>query len=115
MENARGKPVRKNVAMPGRNDPCPCGSGKKFKQCHLGREGEIAHLLQGQPEGVTAAQVARRAGGARPAAQEAAVAAEAAKIRASVDNGNGATQGKPQKGSGRGRSVPAEAPRGKRK
>ena len=20
--------------MPGRNDPCPCGSGKKFKQCH---------------------------------------------------------------------------------
>lgn len=22
--------------MPGRNDPCPCGSGKKFKHCHLG-------------------------------------------------------------------------------
>ena len=23
------------AAMPvGRNDPCPCGSGKKFKQCH---------------------------------------------------------------------------------
>src|SRR6186713_269481 len=20
--------------MPGRNDPCPCGSGKKFKRCH---------------------------------------------------------------------------------
>lgn len=19
----------------GRNDPCPCGSGKKFKRCHL--------------------------------------------------------------------------------
>jgi len=19
----------------GRNDPCPCGSGKKYKQCHL--------------------------------------------------------------------------------
>jgi len=19
----------------GRNDPCPCGSGKKFKNCHL--------------------------------------------------------------------------------
>jgi len=19
---------------PGRNDPCPCGSGKKFKNCH---------------------------------------------------------------------------------
>jgi hypothetical protein len=22
----------------GRNDPCPCGSGKKFKRCCLGRE-----------------------------------------------------------------------------
>lgn len=22
----------------GRNDPCPCGSGKKFKRCHMGRE-----------------------------------------------------------------------------
>lgn len=26
----------------GRNDPCPCGSGLKFKRCHLGREGELA-------------------------------------------------------------------------
>ncbi len=26
----------------GRNDPCPCGSGKKFKQCHLGREAELS-------------------------------------------------------------------------
>ncbi|AEG91351.1 YecA/YgfB family protein [Ramlibacter tataouinensis] len=25
--------VRKEAA-PGRNDPCPCGSGKKFKKCH---------------------------------------------------------------------------------
>lgn len=24
------------VAKPGRNDPCPCGSGKKFKNCHGG-------------------------------------------------------------------------------
>lgn len=22
------------VAKPGRNDPCPCGSGRKFKRCH---------------------------------------------------------------------------------
>jgi hypothetical protein len=22
----------------GRNDPCPCGSGKKFKACHYERE-----------------------------------------------------------------------------
>ena len=25
----------------GRNDPCPCGSGKKFKRCHLGHEDEL--------------------------------------------------------------------------
>ena len=25
----------------GRNDPCPCGSGKKFKRCHMGREDEL--------------------------------------------------------------------------
>jgi uncharacterized protein YecA (UPF0149 family) len=22
------------LAKTGRNDPCPCGSGKKFKNCH---------------------------------------------------------------------------------
>ena len=26
-------PVRVEPKI-GRNDPCPCGSGKKFKQCH---------------------------------------------------------------------------------
>lgn len=25
----------------GRNDLCPCGSGKKFKKCHMGREDEL--------------------------------------------------------------------------
>ncbi|MCY7310113.1 MAG: SEC-C domain-containing protein [Chitinophagaceae bacterium] len=24
----------KVVPKVGRNDPCPCGSGKKYKQCH---------------------------------------------------------------------------------
>ena len=24
----------KNVPRPGRNDSCPCGSGRKFKKCH---------------------------------------------------------------------------------
>jgi len=27
-------PVRKADAKVGRNDPCPCGSGKKYKKCH---------------------------------------------------------------------------------
>jgi len=26
--------VRREMPKVGRNDPCPCGSGKKFKQCH---------------------------------------------------------------------------------
>ena len=26
--------VRYEIPPPGRNDPCPCGSGKKFKKCH---------------------------------------------------------------------------------
>ena len=27
------QPIRVDK-LPGRNEPCPCGSGKKFKQCH---------------------------------------------------------------------------------
>jgi len=30
---AAAEPVRR-AAAPGRNDPCPCGSGKKYKRCH---------------------------------------------------------------------------------
>lgn len=26
--------VVRSSAKVGRNDPCPCGSGKKFKKCH---------------------------------------------------------------------------------
>jgi preprotein translocase subunit SecA len=26
--------VRRDTPKVGRNDPCPCGSGKKFKHCH---------------------------------------------------------------------------------
>ncbi len=29
----RQEPVRSDKTV-GRNDPCPCGSGKKFKACH---------------------------------------------------------------------------------
>lgn len=28
-------PIRRGGAKVGRNDPCPCGSGKKYKQCCL--------------------------------------------------------------------------------
>jgi len=32
-----------------RNSPCPCGSGKKFKRCHLGKEEEIQFNDQQAP------------------------------------------------------------------
>ncbi|HEY1999003.1 preprotein translocase subunit SecA [Paraburkholderia sp.] len=32
--HAPAEPLGDNVPKVGRNDPCPCGSGKKYKQCH---------------------------------------------------------------------------------
>ena len=29
-----GEPVVRETRKVGRNEPCPCGSGKKFKHCH---------------------------------------------------------------------------------
>ena len=31
------EPVKRAAPKVGRNDPCPCGSGKKFKQCCMGK------------------------------------------------------------------------------
>ena len=33
-EDARSQTAVNAVSKVGRNDPCPCGSGKKYKQCH---------------------------------------------------------------------------------
>ncbi|HEY0846488.1 MAG TPA: preprotein translocase subunit SecA [Noviherbaspirillum sp.] len=33
-EEQRAQPVVNALPKVGRNDPCPCGSGKKYKQCH---------------------------------------------------------------------------------
>lgn len=33
-ENADGSNQEANMPRVGRNEPCPCGSGKKYKQCH---------------------------------------------------------------------------------
>lgn len=30
----KAEPVRREEPKIGRNDPCPCGSGKKYKKCH---------------------------------------------------------------------------------
>ena len=40
MDNPKEAPVKqpiKNEQKVGRNDPCPCGSGKKYKQCCLAK------------------------------------------------------------------------------
>jgi hypothetical protein len=34
--SVRGETFRKEYTDVGRNDPCPCGSGKKFKKCCMG-------------------------------------------------------------------------------
>jgi preprotein translocase subunit SecA len=36
-ENEPTQPVRRDQPKVGRNDPCPCGSGKKYKHCHGAR------------------------------------------------------------------------------
>lgn len=42
MANA---PFLRGTSKVGRNDKCPCGSGKKFKQCHGGVENTLPALL----------------------------------------------------------------------
>ena len=43
VKRSKGKGVelRRDTPKVGRNDPCPCGSGKKYKVCH-GRQGQSA-------------------------------------------------------------------------
>ena len=33
-EHSKSEPIAHQGLKIGRNDPCPCGSGKKYKQCH---------------------------------------------------------------------------------
>ena len=46
---------------PGRNDPCPCGSGKKYKACHAG-EDRAARAAAAPPPPLRAAPDARKVG-----------------------------------------------------
>jgi preprotein translocase subunit SecA len=48
------------LSSTGRNDPCPCGSGKKYKKCHL----------QKDEEGHNKAVAKAREAAARAAAEE---------------------------------------------
>jgi len=33
IQSGKGIPVKRDEPKVGRNDPCPCGSGKKYKRC----------------------------------------------------------------------------------
>ncbi len=39
----------------GRNDPCPCGSGKKYKKCHLREDEDAEHKHRLEEEKTRAA------------------------------------------------------------
>jgi preprotein translocase subunit SecA len=38
---AEQKPIKRDAPKVGRNDPCPCGSGKKYKKCHGASEQSV--------------------------------------------------------------------------
>jgi uncharacterized protein YecA (UPF0149 family) len=39
--DGRGVENRRDMPKVGRNDPCPCGSGKKYKQCHMRQDQRV--------------------------------------------------------------------------
>jgi len=49
--------ARARLAGTGRNDPCPCGSGKKYKKCHLAEDegATVAPVVAPDPEAMLAA------------------------------------------------------------
>jgi preprotein translocase subunit SecA len=38
----KAEPIRNLEPSVGRNDPCPCGSGKKYKNCHMRKDQKLA-------------------------------------------------------------------------
>ena len=54
-----------NTPRPGRNEPCHCGSGRKYKQCHLDKDEKAASAARAKaaaaaesPEPATEAEAA---------------------------------------------------------
>ena len=67
-------PEEPTITKPNRNDPCHCGSGKKYKKCHLAAD-EAAFSKELAAKNAAAAEAAREAAEKDP---EAAAAAQAA-------------------------------------
>jgi uncharacterized protein YecA (UPF0149 family) len=59
QEEAHGKPksglqpYRREIPKVGRNEPCPCGSGKKYKDCHGSSDQHepVRHTVGGPEDG----------------------------------------------------------------
>src|SRR5260370_7811530 len=47
------------VTKPGRNDPCTCGSGKKYKKCCLEKDQQAEHAAFAETAARTAAYEAK--------------------------------------------------------
>jgi preprotein translocase subunit SecA len=57
----RGQPVRGRIQRVGRNDPCPCGSGKKYKHCCMRKDkAAVTQPVDATPTGATATKSKRR-------------------------------------------------------
>ena len=69
------------TVKPGRNEPCSCGSGKKYKQCCLAKDEAAAAEARAAAraaEAAEAAAAAAQAAEAEPQAEEHAAKAKAA-------------------------------------
>jgi preprotein translocase subunit SecA len=58
-QKGRGVELRRDAPKVGRNDLCPCGSGKKYKNCHMRQDQENA---SGGPAAAANGQSSRSAG-----------------------------------------------------
>jgi preprotein translocase subunit SecA len=56
-KEGRGTELRRDMPKVGRNEPCPCGSGKKYKQCH-GRQAGLSAAGSSNGHKVPASQPA---------------------------------------------------------
>ena len=69
------------TARPGRNEPCHCGSGRKYKQCHLDKDEKAASAARAKAAAAAEAP-------AEPATEAEAAAAAAKPKRAPKPESN---------------------------
>ena len=114
------KQVRRATTITiGRNDLCPCGSGKKFKYCHMGREDELVAMInsgqiklvqQDAPAQQAPAQQAPTPKPAAPKPAQPAAPTAPASISAQLATGGGSKAVTPSVSRGRSTPPPATPP-----